>query len=137
MITALDHLVMTVRDIQATISFYEQILGMLAEEFVPATGGVARTALFFGAQKINLHEAAAPFRPHAGQPCAGSQDLCFLSDRPVAYWQTHLAGHNVPIEEGPVMRSGAQAPICSIYILDPDGNLIEIGCPPANQQSQS
>ena len=63
MITALDHLVMTVRDIQATISFYEQILGMRAEQFVPATGGAARTALFFGAQKINLHEAAAPFRP--------------------------------------------------------------------------
>ena len=137
MITALDHLVMTVRDIQATICFYEQILGMRAEQFVPATGGAARTALFFGVQKINLHEAASPFRPQASQPCAGSQDLCFLSDRTVAYWQPHLAAHNLPIEEGPVMRSGAQAPICSIYIRDPDGNLIEIGCPPANQQSQS
>ncbi len=129
MITALDHLVMTVLDIQASIAFYERVLGMKAERFLPASGGDARYALFFGVQKINLHEAAAPFSPHAGSPQTGSQDLCFLSERCVAEWQAHLATCDIEIEEGPVMRSGAVGQICSLYIRDPDNNLIEIGCP--------
>lgn len=124
-VTSLDHLVLTVADIPATQRFYTNILGMTAEQFHPADGST-RTALSFGAQKINLHPADRPFKPKARQPLAGSADLCFLSDQPLSDWQTHLARHNIAIEDGPIRRTGAQSTILSIYIRDPDGNLIEI-----------
>lgn len=124
----LDHLVLTVADLRATVAFYETALGMEAETFSPASGGT-RWALRYGAQKINLHEAGHEFLPKASHATPGSADLCFLSERPVADWKTHLAAHDIEIEEGPVVRTGAMGPILSIYLRDPDGNLIEIGHP--------
>ena len=124
-VSGLDHLVLTVAEIDATIRFYQDGLGMTAEAFTPADGN-PRWALKFGDQKINLHPAEAPFQPHATVPAPGSADLCFLSDQPLADWQTHLAALNITILEGPVARTGATGPITSLYLCDPDGNLIEI-----------
>ncbi|QIE44737.1 VOC family protein [Pseudohalocynthiibacter aestuariivivens] len=127
-VSALDHLVLTVRDIHAAAAFYTQILGMRHEAFTGADGST-RTALYFGAQKINLHSAAAPFSPHAATPLPGSADLCFLTETPLDAWQAHLSTHGIQIEAGPVPRSGATVPIISLYIRDPDENLIEIALP--------
>lgn len=124
-ITALDHLVLTVADIATTVDFYTKILGMKSETFVPK-GETTRTALRFGLQKINLHPAAAPFDPKADHPTPGSADLCFLTHTPLAEWQVHLATQGVRIQDGPVQRTGATGPLLSIYVRDPDGNLIEI-----------
>ena len=124
-LNALDHLVLTVTDIDATVRFYCDALGMQAERFMPADG-TTRWALKFGAQKINLHQVGQEFEPKAKQATAGSEDLCFLSDVPLADWQAHLADHGVKVIEGPVKRTGAQGPIISIYMRDPDGNLIEV-----------
>jgi catechol 2,3-dioxygenase-like lactoylglutathione lyase family enzyme len=121
----MDHMVLTVADIAATITFYSDVLGMISEVFHPSDGSI-RHALTFGVQKINLHEATAPFRPHAAQPVPGSADLCFLSEQPLADWLRHLARQNVVVEEGPVKRTGATGPILSLYLRDPDGNLIEV-----------
>lgn len=127
-LTALDHLVLTVADIEATIAFYTDILGMTAISFTPADGST-RHALTFGQQKINLHPAGAEFDPKAARPTPGSADLCFLTRAPLPDWQAHLTRHDVEILEGPVRRSGATGPILSLYIRDPDGNLIEISTP--------
>ncbi|MFN3211104.1 MAG: VOC family protein [Roseovarius sp.] len=124
-LTSLDHLVLTVADIDATVAFYTVALGMQAEAFVPADGS-RRWALKFGRQKINLHEAGAEFLPHAARPGPGTADLCFLSDVPLADWQVHLETQGVAVEQGPVPRTGATGPLKSIYLRDPDGNLIEI-----------
>ncbi|WP_425358984.1 VOC family protein [Antarcticimicrobium luteum] len=124
-VAALDHLVLTVADIDATLRFYTQVMGMRAETFRPADGS-SRHALSFGAQKINLHPATAPFDPKAAHPGPGTADLCFLTGTPLADWQAHLAACGVAVEEGPVPRTGATGPILSLYIRDPDGNLIEI-----------
>ena len=124
-VTRLDHLVLTVADIPATVRFYTQVLGMQQDQFQPADG-TTRFALTFGLQKINLHQAGAEFDPKAKAPTPGSGDLCFLTDADIATWQTHLSGHNVPIEDGPVQRTGATGPILSIYIRDPDNNLVEV-----------
>ena len=122
---ALDHLVLTVADIASTIAFYENVLGMVAERFTPADG-TDRWALTFGSQKINLHAHGAEFDPKSQSPTPGSGDLCFLSDHPLSDWATHLAAQGIEIEEGPVPRTGATGPLTSLYIRDPDGNLIEI-----------
>ncbi|MGM0586117.1 MAG: VOC family protein [Pseudomonadota bacterium] len=122
---ALDHLVLTVASPEATIRFYEDVLGMVARRF-RGSDSALRWALEFGTQKINLHEAGAEFAPHAARPTPGSADLCFLTDRPLEGWLERLAELGVPVREGPVARTGAQGPIMSIYIDDPDGNLIEI-----------
>ncbi|WP_270725021.1 VOC family protein [Shimia sp. Alg240-R146] len=127
-VISLDHLVLSVTDIARTIIFYTDVLGMQAEQFTPADGST-RWALKFGEQKINLHHASAPFAPHAAKVASGTADLCFLTNRDVADWQAHLDTLRVPIEDGPIKRTGAQGPILSIYIRDPDGNLIEIGTP--------
>jgi len=124
-LTSLDHLVLTIRDLDATLTFYRDILGMQVEQFTPADG-THRTALKFGSQKINLHLSGAEFKPHADHPKPGSADLCFLSETPLDAWLTHLAGHNIRPEQGPIARTGALGPITSIYLRDPDGNLIEI-----------
>ena len=117
----LDHLVLTVRDIDATIAFYEKALGMQAVTF-----GAGRRALAFGRQKINLHPAQAPIRPHAAQPAPGSADLCFIIDTPVEQAIAQLRALGVAVEEGPVARTGALGLITSAYFRDPDGNLIEV-----------
>lgn len=120
-IDSLDHLVLTVADIAATAAFYETALGMRAVTF-----GQGRKALAFGSQKINLHQAGREFEPKAKTPAPGSADLCFLTRTPLAVVQAHLSRLNIPVEEGPVQRTGAEGPILSVYIRDPDGNLIEI-----------
>lgn len=122
---ALDHLVLTVRDIPATIAFYRDALGMTADTFTPADG-TTRWALNFGRQKINLHQAGFEFSPKAAQPSPGSADLCFLTDTDLDAWQAQLAQNGIAIEQGPIARTGATGPVTSIYIRDPDGNLIEI-----------
>ena len=124
-VAALDHLVLTVRDIGATVQFYTQALGMRVEMFT-AKDGSHRHALNFGPQKINLHLAGAEFEPKAQRATPGSADLCFLTDTPLAQWQTHLAALNIAVLEGPIARTGATGPILSIYLRDPDGNLIEV-----------
>ena len=124
-ITSLDHLVLTVTDIVASVAFYRDILGMQAIEFEAADGS-RRWALAFGAQKINLHPAQAPFAPHAAKPRAGAADLCFLSPTPLEAWSTYFEACGQQVIDGPVQRSGALGPIVSLYIRDPDGNLLEI-----------
>ncbi|WP_223274870.1 VOC family protein [Tateyamaria sp. syn59] len=124
-LTSLDHLVLTVQDIETTIAFYTTVLGMTHMPFQVADGST-RHALAFGPQKINLHHADNTFDPKAAQPTKGSADLCFLTDTPIPDWQAHFKSTGTPIEDGPVPRSGAQFSILSLYIRDPDGNLIEI-----------
>ena len=122
-IDRLDHVVLTVRDIEATIEFYTRALGMRAVTF-----GAGRRALAFGRQKINLHPAEAPFGRHARRPTPGSADLCFIASGGIAEVAAHLERAGVPLEEGPVVRSGALGPITSVYFRDPDQNLIEVSC---------
>ncbi len=124
-VSALDHFVLTVASIPATVDFYTRVLGMTAEEFRAADGS-ARVALKFGAQKINLHEAGREFDPKAAAPTPGSGDFCLLTDTPLEAWLTHLAAEGAAVESGPVARTGATGPIRSIYLRDPDGNLVEI-----------
>jgi len=124
-IASLDHLVLTVRDIPASCAFYREVLGMDVVTFRPVDGA-ERTALAFGCQKINLHQAGAEFEPKAERPQPGSADLCFLSETPVADWVAHLEACGVEVIEGPVRRTGATGPLLSVYIRDSDGNLIEI-----------
>lgn len=120
-ISRLDHLVLTVRNVNTTCDFYSQVLGMEVITF-----GEGRKALHFGQQKINLHEVGKEFEPKAKAPMSGSADLCFITDVPLSEVIVHLDGCGIPVEEGPVQRTGALAPITSVYIRDPDGNLIEI-----------
>ena len=124
-VCALDHLVLTVASNPTTIAFYERALGMQATAFETATAQ-RRWALAFGRSKINLHEAGREFEPKARRPTAGSADLCFLTDVARVNWINHLDAEQISIEEGPVDRTGAQGPLQSIYIRDPDQNLIEI-----------
>jgi catechol 2,3-dioxygenase-like lactoylglutathione lyase family enzyme len=121
MIRSLDHLVLTVRDLDATVRFYVDGLGMELRAF---DGG--RHALHFGGQKINLHLAGQEFEPKAARPVPGSADLCFLSDRPVEEILRHLQDLGGTLVAGPVARTGACGPLLSVYFRDPDGNLIEI-----------
>ena len=116
---------MTVTNLDPTVAFYCSVLGMEREDFRPADGSL-RTALQFGNQKINLHEAGAEFDPKSRRPTPGSADLCFLTDTPLSQWEAHFAVNAVPIEQGPVARTGATGPITSLYVRDPDGNLIEV-----------
>lgn len=120
-ITRLDHLVLTVADIEATVAFYTRVLGMSAQTFAGN-----RRALAFGAQKLNLHPAGHEYEPKAHRPTPGSADLCFLTETPLAEIIAQLDRHQVPVLEGPVRRTGAQGPILSVYFRDPDGNLIEV-----------
>jgi catechol 2,3-dioxygenase-like lactoylglutathione lyase family enzyme len=120
----LDHLVLTVRDVEVSIHFYTQVLGMTHEVF-----GKGRHALKFGQQKINLHPADSPIQPHAAQPSPGSADLCFITTTPLHEVVLSLQRDNVIIDSGPVERSGAQGPILSVYFRDPDGNLLEVSNP--------
>ncbi len=120
-IERLDHLVLTVRDVEATVAFYVSVLGM-----EPVTFGAGRRALRFGQQKINLHPASALFEPHAARPTPGSADLCLITSTPVAGVIADLEKAGVAVEEGPAPRAGALGGITSVYFRDPDGNLIEV-----------
>lgn len=123
-IDRLDHLVLTVADIDATCAFYARVLGMTIETF-----GEGRKALRFGNQKINLHQAGREFEPKARQPMPGSADLCFIASTRLEQVVARLQAEGVVIEEGPVKRTGATGPIRSVYFRDPDGNLIEVSNP--------
>ncbi|UKS63543.1 VOC family protein [Rossellomorea marisflavi] len=117
----LDHVVLTVKSIVDSLRFYTEVLGM--EEM---TFGNGRKALTFGSQKINLHEYKHEFEPKADQPTPGSADWCFITSLDPDSLLKHLTALGITIEEGPVTRTGALGPICSIYIRDPDNNLIEL-----------
>ena len=117
----LDHLVLTVRDVEATCRFYETALGMRREEF-----GAGRVALHFGRQKINVHPYPSPVEIVAKDPRPGTADLCFISETPLEEVAAHLKTCGVTIEMGPVERSGAEGTLRSVYCRDPDGNLIEV-----------
>ena len=120
-IKRLDHLVLTVRDVEATVAFYARALGMQ-----PVSFGAGRRALAFGQQKINLHPADAPLKPCAAHPTPGSADLCLITSTPISGVIAHLHSVGIAIEEGPVPRTGALGPITSVYFRDPDANLIEV-----------
>jgi len=120
-IDRIDHLVLTVYDIAATCDFYSRVLGMRVVTF-----GDGRKALQFGQQKINLHQRGKEFEPRALQPTPGSADLCLVTQVPLREVKDRLRACGVAILEGPVKRTGAMGPIHSIYIRDPDGNLIEV-----------
>lgn len=117
----LDHLVLTVKDIDASCAFYSQVLGMEVMTF-----GEGRKALAFGRQKINLHLHGNEFEPKADKPMPGSADLCFITLVPLQAVAAHLQKLGVQILEGPIQRTGAVGPIMSVYIRDPDLNLVEI-----------
>jgi catechol 2,3-dioxygenase-like lactoylglutathione lyase family enzyme len=120
-ISHLDHLVLTVANLETTIDFYTRVLGMSVVTF-----GQNRKALVYGSQKINLHELGNEFEPKAMRVKAGSADLCFIAVTPLLQVIEHLQAQQVEILEGPVERTGAVGKILSVYIRDPDGNLIEI-----------
>ena len=120
-ISRIDHIVLTVRDIEATLAFYQTALGMDVETF-----GEGRTTLKFGSQKINLHQYGKEFEPRAESPTPGSGDLCFITKTPLDEAIKHIQNQGVKIIEGPVDRTGAQGAIVSFYFRDPDSNLIEV-----------
>lgn len=120
-IDRVDHLVLTVADVDRAADFYEQVLGMR-----PVTFPDNRRALSFGSQSIKLHPANDLVEPTPTHPVPGSANLCFVTGNPLSEVQEHLRASDVRIEEGPVSRTGAQGAITSLYLRDPDGNLIEI-----------
>jgi catechol 2,3-dioxygenase-like lactoylglutathione lyase family enzyme len=120
-ISKLDHLVLTVTDIELTASFYMSVLGMKKEVF-----GDGRIALKYGSQKINLHQLGKEFEPKANRPVPGSADLCFITQMPLNAAMAHVKSCGVEIIEGPVKRTGANGPLRSFYFRDPDHNLIEV-----------
>lgn len=123
-ISHLDHLVLTVRNLAETEDFYCRVLGMQVVSF-----GEGRKALTFGKQKINLHQAGREFEPKAERPTPGSADLCFIVATPLDAVIAHLERQGVAVIEGPVQRTGATGPIRSVYLRDPDQNLIELSNP--------
>jgi catechol 2,3-dioxygenase-like lactoylglutathione lyase family enzyme len=122
--SAIDHLVLTVRDVDETCRFYHRVLGM-----EPITFGDGRRALRFGRQKFNLHAAGAEIAPHAARPVPGSADLCLVTDAASGDVVAHLEACGVAVEQGPVGREGATGALSSVYFRDPDGNLVEVGTP--------
>jgi catechol 2,3-dioxygenase-like lactoylglutathione lyase family enzyme len=126
MIKSLDQSVLTSQNIEQTTLFYCDVLDMQLETFSPQDGGQERKALKFGSQKINLHDAKAPYVPHAKNSIQGAIDLCFIADTPIQYWIERFELYKIPIESGPVEKTEATGPIMSVYIRDPDENLIEI-----------
>jgi len=120
-ITRIDHIVLTVADIAATCEFYSRAFNMQVLTF-----GAGRTALSFGQQKINLHQAGKEFEPKAMRPTPGSADICLITETPVSQVMLHLQACGVDLLEGPVRRTGATGPLLSVYCRDPDDNLIEI-----------
>ena len=126
MITSIDHIVLTSRDIHKTIFFFFFILVMKLEENIDEYKGKKRIYLKFGSQKINVHSEKKPFIPHAKNPISGAVDVCFLSSLPIKDWMKTLKKNEIEVEIGPVQREGATGKLNSIYLRDPDMNLIEI-----------
>ncbi len=120
-IERIDHLVLTVSDVERTCDFYSRVLGMETVVF-----DEGRRALAFGGQKINLHQAGEEFEPHAAHPAPGSADLCFITGVPTDEVLRELESHGIGVVRGPVERTGALGPMESVYFRDPDGNLIEV-----------
>jgi catechol 2,3-dioxygenase-like lactoylglutathione lyase family enzyme len=121
MLASVDHIVLTTRDLERCLAFYTDVLGMKLERY-----GEGRIALRFGAHKFNVHPPGFDASIKARSPTPGSLDLCFLADRPLDAVIEHLRTSGVEIEEGPSVRTGARFPIRSVYVRDPDENLIEI-----------
>jgi catechol 2,3-dioxygenase-like lactoylglutathione lyase family enzyme len=121
MIDHLDHLVLTTIDREACVDFYTRILGMTPETF-----GSGRLAFRFGNQKINIHEKGSEFEPKAHLPVSGALDLCFIASVPLDVFIQHCEKEKAKIIEGPVIRTGATQKIRSVYLRDPDLNLIEV-----------
>ena len=126
MLASVDHIVLTTRDLDRCVDFYTRVLGMTLERY-----GEGRFALRFGPHKFNVHPPGFDASIKARVPTPGSLDLCFLAQQPLDAVVARLSVCNVPIEEGPVVRTGARFPIRSVYVRDPDGNLIEISEPAA------
>jgi len=126
MIDHLDHLVLTTANQDACVDFYTRVLGMKLETFVGGSPPVERKAFKFGNQKINLHIKGNEFEPKANLPMPGSLDLCFIASMPLEQVIRKIQAAEWPIEEGPVLRTGATSKIRSVYLRDPDFNLIEI-----------
>jgi catechol 2,3-dioxygenase-like lactoylglutathione lyase family enzyme len=124
MLASVDHIVLTTRDLERCLDFYTRVIGMTVERY-----GAGRIALKFGPHKFNVHPPGFDAKLKARTPTPGSLDLCFLADRPLAEVIARLDACGVPIEDGPSLRSGARFPIRSVYIRDPDENLIEISEP--------
>ena len=124
MIDSIDHIVLTTKDVKACLYFYCNILGM--EYKINIIDNQKRISLKFGNQKINLHTESKPYLPHAKNPISGSVDVCFLSSIELVKWINIFNKNNISIEIGPVKTEGAKGPIVSIYVRDPDSNLIEI-----------
>jgi catechol 2,3-dioxygenase-like lactoylglutathione lyase family enzyme len=120
-IDRIDHLVLTVFDVDRTIEFYSRVLGM-----EPVTFAGGRRGLAFGRQKLNLHQAGREFEPKALRPAPGAIDLCFISGTPLAEVIAELKANGVVVIEGPVDKTGALGPMKSVYFRDPDGNLVEV-----------
>jgi len=120
-IDRIDHIVLTCHDVERTVAFYQQVLGM-----EPVTFAGGRRGLAFGRQKFNLHQAGREFDPKALKPTPGAIDLCLITLTPLADVQEHLKANGVVMIEGPVQKTGATGPIQSVYFRDPDGNLIEV-----------
>jgi catechol 2,3-dioxygenase-like lactoylglutathione lyase family enzyme len=117
----IDHVVLTVADLDRTLEFYERVLGMR-----PVSFGEGRRALAFGDQKLNLHQAGREFEPKARRPTPGAIDLCLVTDVPLDEVAAHLRAESVVIEHGPVDKVGARSALRSLYFRDPDGNLVEV-----------
>ena len=123
----IDHVVITVKNLNKTIDFYTNILGMKLEKFSSSlNNNQFRYAVSFGSQKINIHEEIKPIKPNALNPSSGSMDICFISKNKLNDWVHYLEKKGINIEIGPKQKTGALGPILSIYIRDPDFNLIEI-----------
>ena len=120
-IDRIDHIVLTCHDVERTVAFYQQVLGM-----EPVTFAGGRRGLAFGRQKFNLHQAGREFEPKALHPAPGAIDLCLITLTPLPDVQAHLKAQGVAIIMGPVEKTGATGPIQSVYFRDPDGNLIEV-----------
>ena len=126
MILSIDHIVLTVKDMDKTIVFYRDVLGMTLHSFWPKGTREKRYSLNFGNQKINLHQSDSLYNPHADKPLPGTADICFLSLISLDKWKSILIKNDIIVEEGPVQRTGATGNILSLYVRDPDMNLIEI-----------
>ena len=126
MIDHIDHIVLTTAHEDACIDFYTRVMGMELETFIGGTPPVPRKAFLFGNQKINLHIQGKEFEPKAEIPTPGSLDLCFIANCPLTEVIQRLQNADWPIIEGPVIRTGARSKIRSVYVRDPDQNLIEI-----------
>ena len=120
-VSAIDHIVLTVRSVARSITFYEIVLGMRSVEFKPG-----RFALHFGQQKINLHEFGTVVDPNVRHATPGAADICFRTETPLSDAINHLKMHGVPLVQGPVKATGARSTLQSIHFYDPDANLIEV-----------